>query len=137
MRDWFTKDTGWKLFSVLLAVTIWLTVYKIRDEPALSASSGVQTIYGNLTVLAVSAASDVRDVRVMPSSVTVQVSGPPQVMAVLQANQIHAVVDLTGSQAVSNLKQRVEVSAPPGVTLISVDPPEVDVIFPPASDKKP
>jgi len=70
--------------------------------------------------------------------VAVKVSGPPEVMAVLQANQIHPVVDLTDISAASpNLKRRVEVSTPPGVTLISVDPPEVGILFPPRGEIKP
>ncbi len=137
MRDWLTKDSGWKLFSVFLAVTIWLTVHKLRDEPELSAMSGIQTIYGNLPVLVVSAASDVRDFRVAPAIVAVKVSGPAEVMSVLQANQIRAVVDLTDVQSAHNLKRHVEVSTPPGVTLVSVEPPEVGVIIPPVNEKIP
>jgi hypothetical protein len=48
------------------------------------------------------------------------------------------VVDLTDiADAAHGLKRRVEVSTPPGVTLINVDPPEVGVLFPPRIDKKP
>jgi hypothetical protein len=129
MRDWVTKDFWWKLFSVFLAVAVWLTVHKVREEPVVS---------GIGPVLVVSAASDVRDFHVLPGTVAVKVSGAADVMAVLQANQIHAVVDLTDiADAARGLKRRVEISAPPGVTLVSVDPPEVGVLFPPRNDKKP
>jgi hypothetical protein len=144
MREWITNDFWWKLFSVFLAVAIWLTIYKIREEPPLSASSvaGVPATYGSVPILVVSAASDVQDFHVLPGMVEVKVSGPREVMAVLQANQIHPVVDLTGISTTSpnNLKLRVEVSTPPGVTLVSVDPPEVGILFPPrgnTTDAKP
>jgi hypothetical protein len=79
MRDWVTNDFGWKLFSLFLAVAIWLTVHKIYEEPG--AASGLvvgnTVTFGNLPVLVVSAASDVRDFRVAPATVAVKVSGPP------------------------------------------------------------
>jgi YbbR domain-containing protein len=137
MRDWFTKDFGWKIFSVFLAVTLWLTVHKVHEDPEVAAAdASVPLTYGNQPVLIVSAASDVRDFRVAPANVTVKVSGAPEVMAVLQANQIHAVVDLTDIAAGSSLRRRVEVSTPPGVTLLSVEPAEVGVIIPPVPAKK-
>ena len=136
MRDWVTKDFGWKLFSLFLAVAIWLTVHKIYEEPgaALGPAAGDTVTFGNLPVLVVSAASDVRDFRVAPATVAVKVSGSPEVMADLEANQIHAVVDLTDIQAAHDLRRRVDVSTPSGVTLVSVDPPKVGVIVPPPPD---
>jgi YbbR domain-containing protein len=127
MRDWITNDFGWKLLSVVLAVAIWLTVYKSREEPSVP----VENTYGNLPVLAVSAVADVHDFRVSPASVAVTVSGPRKVVSALQQNQIHVVVDLTGLESTGGLRKRVDVSTPPGVTLVNVDPPEVDVIIPP------
>jgi len=139
MRDWVTKDFSWKLFSLFLALALWLTVHKIYEEPG--AASGLvvgnTVTFGNLPVLVVSAASDVRDFRVAPATVAVKVSGSPEVMADLQANQIHAVVDLTDVQSARDLRRRVDVSTPPGVTLVSVDPPKVGVIVPPPPNKKP
>jgi YbbR domain-containing protein len=133
MRDWLTKDFSWKIFSVALAVIIWLTVHKIYEEPGAFAASvaGDRVTYGNLPVRLVSTAADVRDFRVAPDSVSVTVSGTPEVMAVLQANQIRATVDLTDIASAKDLKCRVDVSVPSGVTLVSVDPPKVGVIVPP------
>jgi hypothetical protein len=51
-------------------------------------------------------------------------------MAVLQADQIHAVVNLTGIESSHDLHRRVEVSVPTSVTLVNVEPREVDVIVP-------
>ena len=139
MRDWVTNDFGWKLFSLFLAVAIWLTVHKIYEEPGTASglAGGNTVTFGNLPVLVVSAASDVRDFRVAPATVAVKVSGSAEVMADLQANQIHAVVDLTDIQSARDLRRRVDVSTPTGVTLVSVDPPKVGVIVPPPPDKKP
>jgi YbbR-like protein len=137
MSDWMTKDFWWKLFSLILAVVIWLTVYKIREEPVVPAAvTGVPLTYGSLPVLVVSTAADVHDFRVLPGAVSVKVSGPADVMAVLQANQIHPVVDLTDIAVTRNLKRRVEVSTPPGVTLVSVEPAEVNIVFPPQHEEK-
>lgn len=135
MRDWITKDFWWKLFSVFLAVAIWLTVHKIREEPMVAPTIAGVPLTCSVPVLVVSAASDVRDFHVLPGTVAVKVSGASEVMAMLQANQIHAVVNLTDIATAHNLKRRVEVSTPPGVTLVSVDPPEVGVLFPPRNNK--
>jgi len=143
MRDWFTKDLGWKLFSLVLAVGIWLTVHKILEESApppvvvpSAPPSPVATTFTNLPVLIVSAAADVREFHVTPSVVTVTVSGQPEIMAALQADQVHALVDLTDIEAARNLQRRVDISTPTGVTLVNVEPPEVNVVIPPQRKKQ-
>ena len=137
MRDWITKDLGWKLFSLFLAVAIWLTVHKIYEEPGVAPGlvTGNTVTFGNLPVLIVSAAQDVRDFRVAPLTVKVTVSGSADDMARLQANQVRATVDLTDIESAADLHRVVDVSAPPGVTLVNVDPPKV-MVFPPPNDKK-
>ena len=91
--------------------------------------------FDNLPVLVVSSASDVRNFRVAPGTVAVKVSGSSEVMADLQASQIHAMVDLTDIQSAGDLRRRVDVSTPPGVTLVTVNPDQVDVIVPPPPEK--
>jgi hypothetical protein len=142
MRDWFLKDLGWKLFSVILALAIWLTVHKILEEstpPPIVAPplppSPVAMTFTNLPVLIVSAAADVREFHVTPNAVTVTVSGQPEIMAALQADRVHALVDLTDIEAARNLQRRVDISTPTGVTLVNVDPVEVNVVIPPQRKK--
>ena len=136
LRDLFIKDWGWKLFSLLLAVGIWLTVHKIEEPKNSEATAaGSPVTYHNLTVSIVSRTADAHLYRAIPNTVSVTVSGPPEVIAVLQANEIRATVDLTENDSVRDLKWRVDVSVPPGVKLVSIDPPRVGVIIPPTSAK--
>jgi YbbR domain-containing protein len=127
MHDWFTKDIGWKIFSVFLALVIWLTVHRIYEEPGAATSRARENTYSDLPVLVVSEAADVHDFRVLPATVSVTVSGPPEAMSTLQANEIRATVDLTTGK---ELRRKVEISTPPNVTLVSVEPSRVTVIVP-------
>jgi len=137
MRDLIFKDIGWKIFSVLLAAGIWLTVHRILlESPEPAALGGASSLtYGNLPVLIVAAASDVHLYRVAPNAVSVTVRGSPDAIAVLQANQIRATVDLTDIESAKELKRRVDVSVPSGITLVSVEPPKVGIIIPPTPGK--
>ena len=134
IRAWLVEDLGWKILSVILAVAIWLTVHRILLESALPspASGGSTLTYGNLPVLIVASAADVHLYRVAPETVKVTVSGSPDAIAVLQANQIRATVDLTGIDSARELKRSVDVAVPSGVTVVSVEPAKVGVIVPPA-----
>ena len=133
MRDWFTKDLGWKLFSVFLALAIWLTVHKILDEGSSNPAillGGREETFPDLPVLIVSSAADVRDFHVRPAAVSVTVNGSAGDIARLQPAQIRAFVDLTGIET-GDLRRRVDISMPSGLKLISVEPLEVDVVIPP------
>jgi YbbR domain-containing protein len=127
MHDWLTKDVGWKIFSVFLALVIWLTVHRIYEEPGAATSRARENTYSDLPVLIVSESADVHDFRVVPGTVSVTVSGSPEAMSTLQANEIRATVDLTTGK---ELRRKVEISTPPNVTLVSINPSHVTVILP-------
>ena len=133
MRDLLVKDLPWKVFSLALALVLWLTVHRIYEEPQTPEvpQAAKTEVFGNIPVLIISTASDVRDYRVIPTTVSVTVSGPPDIMDKLEENQVRPMVDMTEIGDVKDLSRRVDVSTPPGVTLISVIPPKVGVILPP------
>lgn len=127
MRDWFTKDLGWKMFSVALALVIWATVHNVGGESATAGLLAVQNIYTNVPVFAVSAEADTSAAQITPAAVSITVSGAPNVIDALQPVNVHAVVNLTGIDSAHNLKRHVDVSLPPRITLLNVDPPDVAV----------
>jgi YbbR domain-containing protein len=127
MRNLFIIDWGWKLFSLFLAVTIWLTVHSILEPEAASLAGQNNKFTLEKTVLIVSSTADVSFYRTSPAVVTVTVSGPPTVMDQLKGSQIRALVDLTNS---TPGMVQVSVLAPPEVTLIRIEPPVVAVIPP-------
>lgn len=130
IRNWLIMDLGWKLFSLLLALAIWLTVSRILAPGAAASGTGTLT-YGNLPVSLISTTTDVRAYRLLQTTVSVTVSGSSEVIGTLQANQIHALVNLADTSNVNNTKQRVEVSVPAGVTVLSIRPESIGVIAPP------
>ena len=136
MRDLFLKDIGWKLFSLFLAVGIWLTVHNILIEemPSEKSTDPERTnIYSNQPVRIVSSTADVHGFEALPQEVTVTLVGPSGVMADLQASEIHAEVYLGSTNLSKYMVRDVEVSPPPKVTVIGVDPPQVQVISRPGS----
>jgi hypothetical protein len=134
IRDIFFKDFWWKLFSLLLAGFIWYTVHKIIEEPKAAevSPSKIPVAYGNVPVSIVAVAADMHLYGVNSNTVSVTVSGDKEVMDILQANQIHATVDLSDFGTNSKeLNRRVDVSVPWGVTVVSVEPAKVKIIPPP------
>jgi len=132
-RELFIKDFGWKFFSLLLAAFIWYTVHKIIEEPkaAIVSPANVPVTYGNVPVTVVATAADAHMFGVDSNSVSVTVSGAKEVMDVLQADQIRAMVDVSGLDEKSKeLNRHVDVSVPWGVTVVDVEPAQVKVIPP-------
>ncbi|MGP8021340.1 MAG: CdaR family protein [Limisphaerales bacterium] len=135
-RDWVAKDLTWKLFSLILAVALWITIHNLRETPEAADPFATVTAmtYTNLPVLAVSAGADVHNAQIVPNLVAVEISGPSDIMAGLQKGDVHVLMNLTGLDSARLLRRNVDVSVPPGVTLDRVSPTEVSVTILPATE---
>jgi YbbR domain-containing protein len=134
MREFFLKDLRWKLFSLLLAVTIWVTVHKVVSSSGISiaANSDHSKVFNSdRPVLVIAATAGAQLYHTAPETVKVTVTGAAEAIDDLRANQIRATVDLTDFQAQKDSKCSVDVSVPLGITVIAVDPPKVSIITPP------
>lgn len=135
LRRLIFEDFWLKLFSLGVALLIWASVHIAVDtETTLALAPLPRTAtrpFLNCPVLVVSLAADVREFKVKPSHVDVTIRGDPATLDKLQPKDIHVLVDLTNVRASEGLRQRVEVSTPPGITLnVHATPEDVEVIFP-------
>ena len=133
MRDLFFKDWTWKLLSLFLAVTIWLTVERVLEPEKFSNATfnNVSLTYENLPVQLVSSAADASLYHVAPATVKVTIKGAQEMIDQLQATSVRAIVDFADTGTDGDLKRPVHVFVPPKVTLVSVDPLEITLIPPP------
>jgi YbbR domain-containing protein len=134
VRDLLFRDFFLKLFSLALAVLIWLVVsFAVQKEGSPAAAltfTPQERTFSNLPVIVLSNAQDVRNIRVNPNQVEVTVRGDAKLVKSLHGNDIRVIVDLTGIEAARDLRKRIEVSTPAGISHVSVAPQEVQVIFP-------
>lgn len=134
LRDFVTKDFGWKLFSVVLAVVVWLIVHAVSEgfsgrlDPLRRAATRT---FERVPVDIVFAAADAREIKIHPKEVQVTVSGRAEVVNFLDENEIRVTVDLRGIEAAQRLRKRVIASAPLGITILGIIPREVEVVVPP------
>ena len=127
LRNLVFEDFWLKLFSLVLAVLIWLTVTFASKKEA-----GTENrVFSNLPVAILASAEDVHNFKISPREVEIMVRGDPATLQSLQSKDIRAVVDLTGVTVARDLRKRIQVSVPAGVTYLRVAPEEVEVIFPP------
>lgn len=134
LRNLFLHDLGLKLFALGLALLIWATVqFAIRKEIIGIGPSGPQAMrtFEDLPVMVLSGAADVRAFRVAPACVAVTVRGEREILRQLTEKEMRATVDLTDIAAARDLRKHVDVATPPGITLVRVVPPDVEVVVPP------
>jgi len=131
IRRLFFHDFWLKLFSLSLAVLIWLTVsFAIKKDvsPVASLTMDVtRRTFSGLPLILLSSAADVRDFKVTPKEVEVTVQGDKKILDKLEKKDIRVIVDLTGIESARDLRKRIDVSTPAGVTHVKVDPDEVGV----------
>jgi len=127
LRKLVLENFWWKLFSLALAVLIWLTVTFASQKEG----RPVQRVFSHLPVLALSATEDVHNFRLSPAEVEVTVQGDARTLQNLQDKDVRPMVDLTGVGVARELRKRIEVSVPVGVAHTRVAPEEVQVTFPP------
>jgi YbbR domain-containing protein len=136
LRDLVFQDFWLKLFSFVLAVLTWFAVNRMANQKeglavgSLSLAPPEQRVLNHLPVLIVSSAEDVRSFSVSPKEVDVTVQGSAALVKELQNRDVRVSVDLTGIQAGKDLRIRIDVSTPAGVSYTRVQPPEVQVIYP-------
>jgi YbbR domain-containing protein len=134
LRNLFFGDLALKLFSLVIALLIWLVVdVAIRRQVSPTDSLKLLHVERTLThlpVVVMSSAEDVRSFQVDPKEVDVTVRGDPKVVQDLRSQDIRVIVDLTGIEAAHELAKRIEVSTPAGVTFSRVVPDQVKVVFP-------
>jgi hypothetical protein len=136
LRNLVVHDFWLKLFSLGLAFLIWYIVrpaaYKNEASPvaALVNAAAPEQIFPTVPVIIMSTAADVHDFKVSPNQVSVTVSGDARRLSEIHANDIRALVDLTGVEAARGLRKRIEITTPAGITLVRVVPEEVEVIVP-------
>ena len=135
LRNLFFADFWLKLFSLVLAVLIWGTVSlaihkEVSPVGQFTTRLSPHTFF-DLPIVILSSAGDVHTFRVTPDKVEVTVQAEPKILEKLQAKDIRVLVDVTDIEEAHDLRMRVEVTAPPGVAVLSTLPEKVDVTIPP------
>lgn len=144
VRNLLFRDFWLKVFALVLAILIWLTVWHffiskdVSPAAALSTTRSEDRTFYNIPVLVMSAAADVRDFKVSPGEVAIKVRGEPGKLRSLeqrmrddpQAREIRALVDLTGIEPARGTRKKIVVTTPADITFEQVEPDEVEIIEP-------
>ncbi len=113
-----TRNLGWKLLSVALAVLLWIAV---EGEPELVTVQSVPVYYRNVD-------ADLTLVANPPNAVRVELRGPSDVLSRDNLSTIAVILDLAGhtgpGERVFGIS-RSNVNLPAGVNFVRSDPSEL------------
>ena len=123
-RNLVVKDFWLKLFSLALALLIWLAV-RINGE---TSTSPWMALIGrppdeNVLTIPVHVPGGSSE----PSEVTITLRGDPRIVKTLKPQNIRAEVDLTGVQSANGMLRPVEIILPKGIFYTRLEPDEVAV----------
>jgi hypothetical protein len=132
LQNLILKDFWLKLFSFALATLVWIIVNiaikkDISTGTTLSLTPTEQIVLHDLPISVLSATEDARAFTITPKSAVVTLQGEPANVRNLRRQDVRVLVDLSDAAALKDARKRVEVSAPPGITRVKVDPEEVEV----------
>jgi hypothetical protein len=128
-RNLVAKDFWLKLFSLALAILIWLTVkFSISGENPTSPWLALLGRPPDETILTVPVHTpNARNFAVSPAEVQVTLRGDPTILKTLRPQQIRAEVDTAGIESANGLLRSVEIILPKGIFYTRVEPEEVEV----------
>ena len=124
------QNLGWKLASLLIAIAIWASVHSTIDS---GPGSGDNPLAGEeartfvLPITVMTTATDSRGFFVRPNTVSVTLRGTTRALNDLQDSDIQAFVDLVDVREARELRKRILVRVPPGLTTLRYSPTEVTV----------
>lgn len=125
-------DSLTKLFSLLLAILIWITISKtvipndINPAPVVT-THPVQRTFDGVPITVMTAADDSRIFKVSPNTVTIKVSGDSAALEHLQTTDLDVFVNLTDVIDAKLLHKPIRVNAPRGINVDLTAPQFVDV----------
>lgn len=120
----FRENRWQKLFSIGMAVMIWLTVPSTQGLRIARDGNSEVRVFPAVPITVLANASSLGRFQVNPASVRVELRGDSEVLERLTASELEAYVNLVDLRATPQLVF-IHVNPPPGTHLLSVDPIKV------------
>jgi len=116
LRSWFLKNIDLKLLSIFLAIILWLYVVS-GENPIVQSFIDVSLTATNLKEDLV--------VKEFPSTVSVGIKGPKNIINNLSSNQITGIVNFSEINKVGQYILKVEIAPPKRTEIIKIIPSEI------------